>query len=277
MKNLDGSVAAITGAGSGIGRATALLFAKNGVDVALSDIDQYSLDDTLILASNFGVHATKKVVDVANREEVYAWADSVVEDHGKVNIIVNNAGVGLGSRIEDMAYEDFEWLFNINFWGVVYGTKAFLPHIKNASEGHVVNISSVFGLIAVPTQAAYNCAKFAVKAFTECLREELEIEGSNVSCTSIHPGGIKTNIARNSRMGDVGDFIEDHESIAERFESIARTSPEQAAIVILNAVKANRRRALIGTDALVIDLAQRLMPTTYQKILEMGAKRFMAK
>ena len=148
---------------------------------------------------------------------MYAWADQVVDDHGRVNLIFNNAGVALGATIEAMSYEDFEWLMNINFWGVVHGTKAFLPHLKAAGEGHIINVSSVFGLISVPSQSAYNAAKFAVRGFTDALRMELEIEKCGVSCTTVHPGGIKTNIARNARMDpSVADIDRRHRTGPQR-------------------------------------------------------------
>ena len=152
--------------------------------------------ETVAQCGRYGNRITSQHLDVADRDAVYAWAERVVADHGSVNLIVNNAGVALGATVESMTYEDFEWLMNINFWGVVYGTKAFLPHLKASGEGHIVNLSSVFGLISVPSQAAYNAAKFAVRGFSDTLRMELEIEGAPVSVTTIHPGGIKTNIAR---------------------------------------------------------------------------------
>ena len=152
--------------------------------------------ETVAQCGRYGNRITSQHLDVADRDAVYAWAERVVADHGSVNLIVNNAGVALGATVESMTYEDFEWLMSINFWGVVYGTKAFLPHLKASGEGHIVNLSSVFGLISVPSQSAYNAAKFAVRGFSDTLRMELEIEGAPVSVTTIHPGGIKTNIAR---------------------------------------------------------------------------------
>ncbi len=193
-------------------------------------------------------------------------------DHGRVNLIVNNAGVALGATVESMSYEDFEWLMNINFWGVVYGTKAFLPHLKASGEGHVVNVSSVFGLISVPSQAAYNAAKFAVRGFTDSLRMELEIEGAHVSVTTVHPGGIKTNIVRNARMDpSVTELAGDLEQARSDFERAFITTPEKAARQILTAVGRDRRRALIGPDAKVIDLVSRLPAGLYQKVLIRGA------
>ena len=189
-----------------------------------------------------------------------------------MNLVVNNAGVALGTSIEDMAYEDFEWLMGINFWGVVHGTKAFLPHLIASGDGHVVNISSVFGLIGVPSQGAYNAAKFAVRGYTECLRQELEIAGHPVSATSVHPGGIKTNIARNARMNE-GEGGFSRQETADQFDRMARTTPERAAQVILEGVLRNRRRVLIGTDARIIDWVQRLLPAAYQRGLAALAKR----
>jgi butyryl-CoA dehydrogenase len=198
----------------------------------------------------------------------------VVADHGRVNLIVNNAGVALGATVESMSYEDFEWLMNINFWGVVYGTKAFLPHLKASGEGHIVNLSSVFGLISVPTQSAYNAAKFAVRGFTDSLRMELEIEGAPVSVTTVHPGGIKTNIARNARIDpSVAGTAGDAEGARRDFERVFITEPEKAARQILAAVQRDRRRALIGPDAKLVDFASRLPAGLYQTLLTKGLRR----
>jgi len=268
MKSLQGKVAAITGAASGIGRATAVLMAKQGCALAISDVNQVGLDETAALCR--GVRVTTQRVDVAKREAVYEWADAVVRDHGKVNVILNNAGVAVGATVESVSYEDFEWLMGINFWGVVYGTKAFLPFIKQAGEGAIVNVSSVFGLIGVPTQSAYNAAKFAVKGFTESLREELEIAGTNIGVTCVHPGGIKTNIARNARMTSEKGMVD--EKSARSFEKSFITTPEKAAEDIVNGILRNKRRVLIGPDAVAIDLMQRLLPTGYQALIATGGK-----
>lgn len=277
MKNLNGGVAAITGAGSGIGQALAIRLAKAGCHLALSDIDEINLTDTLQKAQYPGVKITSQKLDVADRAAMYAWAGQVVADHGRVNIIINNAGVALSDAVESMSYDDFEWLMNINFWGVVSGTKAFLPHIKAAGEGNIVNISSVFGLVAVPSQSAYNAAKFAVRGFTECLIQELNIERSPVHATCVHPGGIRTNIAGSARMNDaVAGPAMAGASAAERtaeFHKQARTSPEQAADRIIEGVLKNKRRVLIGNDAWLIDKIQRLLPLGYQMILERVIRR----
>ncbi len=272
MKDFSGRVAAITGAGSGIGRALADELARRGAHLALSDIDDAGLAETVGRCEGSGVTITSQHLDVARRDDVYAWDDRVVADHGKVNLIVNNAGVALGATVEAMTYEDFEWLMNIDFWGVVYGTKAFLPHLKESGEGHIVNLSSVFGLISVPSQSAYNAAKFAVRGFTDTLRMELEIEGADVSVTTVHPGGIKTNIARNARMdASVSGIAGDPEKAIRDFERAFITTPEKAAQQILAAVRHDRRRALIGPDAKVIDLVARMPATVYQTVLTRGA------
>ena len=269
MKNFSGKVAAITGAGSGIGQATAIALAEKGCHLSLSDVNDKGLEQTLEKLRSYPVKVTAHHVDVGDRAAVYQYAEDSVKEHGKVNLIINNAGVGLGETVEAMSYENFEWLMNINFWGVVYGTKAFLPHLKQSGDGHVVNISSIFGIIGVPTQAAYNAAKFAVKGFTESLREELNIEGGCVSATCVHPGGVKTNIARNSRMGEMGSMsIGGQDEVADLFDRIAMSTPEQAANAILRGVQKNQRRVLIGADAVMMDATQRLMPTAYQRVLE---------
>lgn len=274
MKVFRGKVAAITGAGSGIGRALAIALAKEGCDLALSDVNETGLHETVQQAQAAGVRVQAQKLDVADRAAVHAWADQVVSALGKVNLIFNNAGVGLGETVENMRYENLEWLMNINFWGVVHGTKAFLPHLKAAGEGHIINISSVFGFIGFPTQSAYNAAKFAVRGFTESLREEMAIEGYPIGVTCVHPGGIKTNIARTARMGDMSKLgVTDQEKAAKQFEAMARTTPEQAAQVILAGVRGNRARVLIGLDARLIDTMQRLLPTGYQKLLIWGARR----
>ncbi len=271
MKTVNGKVAAITGAGSGIGRATAQLLARNGCRLALSDVNVAGLAETAELCRAAGAQVLATRVDVAQRAAVHAWADEVAGHFGQVHVAINNAGVALGSTIEDLSYEDFEWLMNINFWGVVYGTKAFLPHLRAAGEGHIVNISSVFGIIAVPTQGAYNAAKFAVKGFTEALRQELEVERSPIGVTCVHPGGIKTNIARAARLTEREGWVDQNAGLD--FEKAFRTTPEEAAKDILAAILRNRRRQLIGADAVLIDLMQRTLPELYQRLLIFGARK----
>ncbi len=278
MKQFAGRVAAITGAASGIGRALALALAREGMQLALSDINEVGLAETAQFAAPHGTRVTTARLDVAERAAVHAWADRVAAEHGGVHLVVNNAGVAHGASIEAMAYEDLEWLFGINFWGVVHGTKAFLPHLLAAEEGHIVNVSSVFGIIAVPGQGAYNAAKFAVRGYTECLRQELELENRRVSATCVHPGGVKTNIARNGRFPVQAGAASatDPADIARRFDEVARTTPEQAAAAIVRGVKRNARRVLIGADARAIDLVQRVSGAGYQALIVRAARRASA-
>jgi butyryl-CoA dehydrogenase len=264
MKTFAGKVAAITGAASGIGRALAIDLSTQGCALALSDVDEAGLAETVAACEGRGVKVTSQRVDVADRAAVFGWAERVVAEHGQVNLIFNNAGVALAANVDAMAIEDFEWLMDINFWGVVHGTQAFLPHLKATGDGHVVNISSVFGLASIPSQSAYNAAKFAVRGFSDALRIELDGEKCGVSATTVHPGGIKTNIARNMR----GD-----RSQAANFDRIALTTPKRAAREILTAVKANRRRALIGPDANVIDFLARLPGSFLHRVISFGNAR----
>ena len=199
MKNLYGKVIALTGAGSGIGRCLAIQLAQQGSHLSLSDIDEEGLKETKELLSK-NIHVSSYLVDVANREQVYAWAENTIKDHGHVDCIINNAGVATMASIEEIDYEDFNWVFNIVFYGVLYGTKAFLPHLKERPDAHIVNISSVNGFVSTPTNGPYACAKHAVKALNQTLQQELR--GTSVNITSVHPGGVKTNIARNSRSYD---------------------------------------------------------------------------
>lgn len=271
----SGRVAAITGAGSGIGRALAIELARRGTHLALSDVDTTGLAETVAACEGRGVKVSSSQIDVADRDAVFAWADKVVEDHGRVNLVFNNAGVALGAPIESMEIADLEWLMGVNFWGVVHGTQAFLPHLKAAGDGHVINISSVFGLISIPTQSAYNAAKFGVRGFTDALRMELEVADCGVSCTTIHPGGVRTNIARRARVDPELADRAGPGGIGAEFDRIARTTPDKAAQQILKAVERNRRRALIGPDAKVIDVISRLPVGLYQRVLVQGARRRM--
>lgn len=276
MKSFDDKVAAITGAASGMGRELALQLARRGCHLALSDVDLKGLEETVTLVRAVAaVRVTFQGLDVAERDQVFAWAERVVADHGRVNLIFNNAGVALGASLENVSFADFEWIMGINFWGVVNGTKAFLPHLRASGEGHVINTSSVFGLIAFPLNGAYNASKFAVRGFTEALRMELELEGAPVSATSVHPGGIKTRIARNARMTDsIAAFASaDVATATAEFEKSFITSAEDAAATILRAVEQNRRRCLIGRDARFIDWMQRLFPAVYQRLVMRETRR----
>ncbi|MDQ2758589.1 MAG: SDR family NAD(P)-dependent oxidoreductase [Actinomycetota bacterium] len=269
MHQLTGRVVAITGAGSGIGRALARRFALEGSHLALSDVDAEGLAETARLLTDLAVRVTTAVVDVSDEQAVLDWAQAVVADHGRVNVIVNNAGVALSGTVAGLSIADYRWIMGINFWGVVHGTKAFLPHLEASGEGHVVNISSVFGLTAQPFMSGYNASKFAVRGFTESLRQELDLTDSTVTATCVHPGGIKTNIARSARMSEsmVTTTGQSAEESAAEFEKLFLTTADAAARVIVKGVKRNRRRVLIGADARVFDAMPRLAPTGYQRLI----------
>jgi short-subunit dehydrogenase len=273
MKNFKNKVAAITGAGSGIGQQLAVLLAKQGCHLSLSDVNEQGLAKTVELVKDCHVRVTTKKVNVAKVEDVRDWAAETVKDHGSVNMIFNNAGVALGSTVEGASYEELEWIVNINFWGVVYGTKEFLPLIKQSGEGHIINISSLFGLTAQPTQSAYNATKFAVRGFTEALRQELDMENCGVSALCVHPGGIRTNIANAAKMNDSIRALGMHpEKSAKSFNKLLRCPPEEAARQIIEAVQKDKRRLLIGNDAKAIDLMQRILPTGYQRVMALATK-----
>ncbi|RTL28966.1 MAG: SDR family NAD(P)-dependent oxidoreductase [Burkholderiales bacterium] len=278
MKDFKNKVAAITGAASGMGRTLALDLASRGCHLALSDVNEAGLAETAAMAGKLGVRVTTARLDVAKREAMFAWADQVVADHGKVNLIFNNAGVALGAFVETVKPEDFQWIMGINFWGVVWGTQAFLPHIKKAGEGHVINTSSLFGLLASPTQGTYNASKFAVRGFTEALRQELDLEKCGVSATCVHPGGIRTNIARDARMdGSLNAKTgADAEAARSRFDKALNvTTAESAARQILRAVARNQRRVLVGPDAKILDLMVRLFGSWYQPVSAFVARKIM--
>lgn len=274
MKSFANKVAAITGAGSGIGRALALELAAQNCALSLSDVNETGLAETAKLLADSGVKVTTAKVDVSKLEQVQAWAKKTIKDHGKVNLVFNNAGVAVAGTVEGLSYEEYEWITNINFWGVVYGTKEFLPFLKESGEGHVINISSVFGLFAQPTQSAYNATKFAVRGFTESLRQELDMTRSPVSATCVHPGGIKTNIARSARTNESMRAITggDPAKATADFEKMFSTTAKKAAQVILDGVKRDARRVLIGNDARAFDVMQRLMPTAYQALVTRAMK-----
>ncbi len=265
MKSFNHKVAAITGAGSGMGRALALLLAKENCHLALSDIDETNLAETAQLIEQPGIKVTLHPLNVANKEDVFQFAADVVESHGKVNLIFNNAGVSVTDTAEHMTYADFEWLMNINFWGVVHGTRAFLPYLRATDDAHIVNTSSIFGTIAVPTQSAYNASKFAVRGYTYALRQELLDTHINVSC--VQPGGVKTNIVKSSRFVATDNNSPTKEEAAIQFESMAGLTSEQAAAIILKGVRKNKAQILVGKDAVVAAILERLAPTGYQRLI----------
>jgi short-subunit dehydrogenase len=276
MKDLNNAVAVVTGAGSGIGRQLSLKLAEAGASLAISDINIEGLKETESLLKSSGVKVVARQLDVSNREAVFEYAQQTEADFGKVNLVINNAGVALSSgTLSETSVDDFEWVMGINFSGVMYGTKAFLPILANAKWGHIVNISSLFGLIGVPEQSAYNASKFAVRGMTESLRQELEQEQSHISCTSVHPGGIKTSIARNARVSKEPN--EEMANLKKNFEHMAMTTPESAAEQIINAVHKNKRRLVIGKDAKFLDWVQRHFPNHYQKCFNWFVQRELAK
>jgi NAD(P)-dependent dehydrogenase (short-subunit alcohol dehydrogenase family) len=278
MKDFKNKVAAITGAASGMGRTLALELARRGCHLALSDVNEAGLAETAQLASKFGVKVTTAKLNVADREAMFAWADQAAREHGKVNLIFNNAGVALGAFVETVSPHDFEWIMGINFWGVVWGTQAFLPHLKKAGEGHVVNTSSLFGLMSLPSQGTYNSSKFAVRGFTEALRQELDMEACGVSATCIHPGGIRTNIARDARMdGSITAKTGGSAQAAkDRFDKLLNTTTaESAALQILRGVEGNKRRVLVGLDAKFLDKLVRVLGSWYQPLTTLFAKKGM--
>ncbi|MEU4669981.1 SDR family NAD(P)-dependent oxidoreductase [Amycolatopsis sp. NPDC023774] len=268
MKEFTDKVVVITGAGSGIGRALALGLGLRGARLALSDVDAEGLGSTVEAVKSQGADVRGYSLDVSDRAAVLAHADEVASAFGRVNVVVNNAGVALGATVEDMTFEDYDWLMGINLGGVVNGTKAFLPHLIGSGDGHLVNISSVFGFVGVPTQSAYNAAKFAVRGFTEALREEMLAARHPVAVSCVHPGGIKTNIARHARGGSDGD----QEAAAAGFEKIAMTTPKKAAETIIRGVERRSARILIGPDAYVIDAIPRVLGSAYQRPLATMAR-----
>src|SRR5579875_3343179 len=224
--NYQGRTAVITGAGSGIGRALSISLARRGANLAISDIHSSGLEETVRLCAGAEGKIEPYRLDVADRAAVTAHADEVVSTFGAVHLVVNNAGVAVAGTIEETTFDDFDWLLGINLGGVINGTKAFLPHLIASGEGHLVNISSVFGLVAPFFNGAYCTAKFGVRGFTECLRQEVRLAGHPVSVHSVHPGGIRTNIARNARMKPSARAAAPGKDPAEDFNRIARTSPD---------------------------------------------------
>ena len=265
MRSYSGKTAVITGAGSGIGRALALHLTELGARVAVSDISKQAAVDT---AAQCGKNAVAFELDVANRAAVFAHATEVADSFGSVDLVVNNAGVALHGPVTELDITDMQWLMDINYWGVVHGTQAFLPHLT-ASAGQLANVSSLFGLIAVPKQAAYNAAKFAVRGFTEALRQELLLSRTPVAVSAVHPGGIKTAIARSARV----TAGEDSATTAALFDQkLAHTSPERAARTIMRGLAKEKPRILVGADAYALAALPRLLGVGYEKVIARGSK-----
>ena len=270
---LDNKVVVITGAGSGMGREMALIAARQGALLAVSDWNEQSLAESVHLLKAAGVRELRSdVVDVSDRVAVGGWATAVVEQFGRVNMLVNNAGVTVTGDFEEMSYEDFDWIVGVNFDGVINGTKEFLPHLIASGDGHLINLSSLFGLVSMPGQTAYNATKYAVRGFTEALREEMLVNGHPVGVTCVHPGGIKTGIARNGRK----TASEDAAAIDSYFdEKLARMTPEKAAQIILKGALKGKARVLVGIDAHAMHHLAKLTGSRYQDIVARAAPKVM--
>ena len=272
MEGFAGKVAVVTGAGSGIGQALAIELGRSGAHVAISDVDTEGLAVTEKRLKDIGVHVKSDRLDVTEREAFLLYADAVAEHFGKVNQIYNNAGIAFTGDIEVSQFKDIERVMDVDYWGVVNGTKAFLPHLISSGDGHVVNVSSVFGLFAVPGQAAYNSAKFAVRGFTEALNQEMTMAGHPVAVTTVHPGGIKTAIMRNSTAADNVD----RNSLTEFFDTkLTMTTPDKAAVVILNGVRKKKARVLIGPDAIALDMIVRIAGPRYQGLFSTAIAKLL--
>ncbi|MBA2955968.1 SDR family NAD(P)-dependent oxidoreductase [Nocardioides sp. MAH-18] len=273
MKNFHDRVVVITGAGSGIGRALAQNLAARGARLAISDVDDAGLAETVRLLERAGVREVRSDhLDVADRAAFTAYAEEVVAHFGRVNVVVNNAGVALAGDFEDLEYPDMEWIMGINFWGVANGTKEFLPQLIASGDGHLVNISSLFGLVSMPGQSMYNAAKYAVRGMTEAIREEMLVAGHRVGVTVVHPGGIKTAIARNARVS----AKEDKAETARLFdEKLARMTPERAAEIIVAGVEKDKARVLVGIDAHAVHQLAKLTGSRYQDIVARSARKVM--
>lgn len=263
MRSLHNKIAVITGAGSGIGQALAVELARAGSQLAISDINVDNVAATAQQCAALGAKVKHYRLDCGKRDDIFAHAGEVIKDFGSVNLVINNAGVAVSATVSEITDEDFHWLMNINFWGMVHGTRAFLPYLIASGDGHLVNISSIFGMIGVPKQAAYNSSKFAIRGFTEALRQELILDKAPVQVSCVHPGGIKTNIAKAARKGP-SDADKD---ISINFENFARTTASQAANIILRGIKRNKARIFVGMDSKVIDLLQRFLGPGYQNIV----------
>jgi NADP-dependent 3-hydroxy acid dehydrogenase YdfG len=274
MKSLKDKVVVITGAGSGIGRALALDVAEQGARLAISDVDEEGLAETVVLAEKAGAEVRSDRLDVADRDAFETYAAAIAAHFGQVNVVVNNAGVALAGDFVDLDMKDIDWIIGVNFWGVVHGSKFFLPHLIESGDGHLVNISSLFGLISMPGQSMYNASKYAVRGMTEAIREEMLIAGHPVGVTAVHPGGIKTAIARNARVSE----HEDKAATAKLFdEKLARMTPEKAAAIIVKGITKNQARVLVGIDAHLIHHFGKLTGSRYQDVIALGSKRVLPK
>lgn len=272
MKELNGKVAVVTGAGSGIGRSLAVQLTRAGARVAISDVNEAGLAETAELCRENGADPHVRRLDVSEREAVHAYADDVRDFFGTVNLVINNAGITIFGTVEESPYKDIEKVMDVDFWGVVNGTKAFLPYLIESGDGHLVNISSIFGLFGVPSQSAYNAAKFAVRGFTESLRQEMLLAGHPVGVTCVHPGGVKTNIVANATSSAGNDLG----GLSKIFDEVlTRTSADDAAKTILRGVTSSDSRVLIGLDAKLVDLTVRVLGPSYQRLFAAVSGRLL--
>jgi short-subunit dehydrogenase len=277
MTAIKGSAAAVTGAASGIGRALANELAARGCDLALADRDEAGLASVADELSKSGRKVTTHRLDVSEPARIEDFARAATAAHPGLNIVINNAGVALLGKFDEIDQAQFEWLMNINFWGTVHGCRAFLPHLERQKAAHIVNLSSIFGIIAPAGQTAYCASKFAVRGFSEALRHELAMANSPVKLSVVHPGGVATNIVRNSRTGvGITDNAQRAQSI-ERFDAFAKTTPPVAAATIIAGIEKNAPRILIGGDARFMDLLQRFRPGTYWSVLQRQIEKVAAR
>jgi NAD(P)-dependent dehydrogenase (short-subunit alcohol dehydrogenase family) len=263
MKDFKNKVAVITGAGSGIGRALACALAADGARLALSDIREQGLAET-VGHLPAGTDARGYQLDVSSREAVFAHADAVKADFGKAHLLFNNAGTTLIGMFENQTIEEMRWLVEINLWGVIYGTKAFLPMMLAQREGCIVNVSSVFGLVGFPTHSAYNMTKFGVRGLTECLWSELDGTGVNAVC--VHPGGINTGFEGPSRMAAAAGSCE--QAMKVKAATLMLTTPAQCAAEILRGIRRGKRRIVTGQYANLLFWLPRLFPDRYPRFLK---------
>ena len=279
MKTFKEKVAVITGAGSGMGRYLAVLLAKEGADVSVCDVNEETLNETVEMLRKYNVSVSSHLLDVSDKEAIEALPRKVIDQHGKVDMVFNNAGVTTGSHFKDMDEDNWDWVMGINFDGVINSTRAFIPHMVDSPEAAIVNTSSIFGMVAVPGQTVYHATKFAVRGFTESLAMEMRETNPNLQIHCVHPGHIGTNIAATARF-DEENFNQDETQVSNSiFTRNAPKSqkemgdlfreggmhPSKAAEIILNGVKKNKSRIFIGLDAKLLDLSQRIFPKHYHK------------